>query len=479
MLDIKPLGDTLGAEYTKPSAEKLAEFEAALGEGTGLEYLTKDRALTLDTIKHFRLGYDAERKAIAIPIFKEGELINFKYRFIDPDHKPKYDSEKGAETWVYNDEGFKYAKKHNRVLVVEGEFDLMSAYQAGIRNVISPASGKNSYAPWIDKLDNILEVYIAYDNDQGGRETAREMAERIGIEKSFEVKYPEGTKDANDYLKYRSSEDFKTLIKESRPYYTYKYKGVRDIISDIRNKKDDSVKIPFIPKVEIEKDWLIVISGKTNVGKTSYALNLADDLADKGHPVLIMPFERGNESVGKRFLQVKFNKSMQELRDTQDYEWDSMIEKCVDTPIYFSTPKKEDVKDTIITSRRLFNTKFVIVDHLDYLVRNSANKEGEIGDTLRDLKRIAEEHGICMLVITHIRKIEHAGSLLSNKTPGYEDLKGSSSLYQDPECVVMLSSKEEGKVFVDIVKNKGEMSNQTFEFNSQTGKLTEDLFDSI
>lgn len=478
MLKIRTLGETMNGSFVKPDISLVNKYRDALKENeVALAYLRDERGLNDATIAHFRLGYDPERDAIAIPIFKEHTLINFKYRFLNPTG-PKYGSERGAETWLYNEGGISSAVRHKKILVVEGEFDLMSVWQAGIKNVVSPASGKNSYGPWIELLDKIDQVYIAYDNDVPGKTTAREMAERIGIEKSFEVKYPDQIKDANEFFKSHDLEAFKALLHTARPYYSYKYKGMGDIIEGLRNKQDDTVSIPFVPKVKIEKDWLIVLSGRSNVGKTTYALNLTDWLSEQQHPVLVMPFERGIESVGRRFLQVKFDKSLADFQATTDKEWDAMTRECVETPVYFAMPNKDDIKDTIVTARRLFGVKHVIIDHLDYVVRGTSNPEKDIANTLQEFKRVAEENKVIMWVVTHVRKIDTAGSLLK-KTPGIEDLKGSSSLYQDPECVIMLGSDEEGTIDVNIVKNKGEMTNQTFDFNIPTGKMKVSLFDSL
>jgi len=472
---VKSLRESVGKEYTRPSLEKLEQYKTDLKESQeAIEYLVLERGFTDETINHFQLGYNKGNNSIAIPIFKNGELINIKYRFLKPD-KIKYTSERGSENWIYNENGIQEGLKKGALLIVEGEFDLMSAYQRGIKNIVSPASGKDSYGVWLAQLDNIPKVYIAYDNDEGGKKTGYKLAERLGIDKCFEFKYPQGIKDANDFFKVHDLTEFKKLVGESKPYYTYQYKGIGDIIEGLRNKQEESVKLEFIPQVEIEKDWLIVVSGISNVGKTSYILNLAENLAQKNIPTLILPFERGIESVGRRFLQVKFDKTLDQLKELGSGEWDSLTDKCIDTPVYFSLPKRDDIIPTIVKARRLFNTKFVIVDHLDYLVRNvSGNKEAEIGNTLQELKRVAEESGIVIIIVTHTRKIDTAGALVRRK-PSIEDLKGSSSLYQDPECVVMLDSQAEGQIDVSVVKNKGVMVSSTYDFNVSTGKIVDEL----
>lgn len=473
---------SIGREYIRPSAEKLERFKTLLqGNDTALDYLRIERGLSSETIKHFQLGYDSERHAIAIPIFKNKELINIKYRFLSPD-KIKYTSERSAEIWLYNEDGIQSALEKRGVLIVEGEFDLMACWQSGIKNVVSPASGKDSYGTWIELLDPVAKVYIAYDNDEAGRLAGRKFAERIGTDKCYEVKYTDyhngcPIKDANDFFKAGNAEEFKKLIKSAQPYYSYQFKNVGDIITDLRKSDTDELEISVIPKVKIERDWLLVVSGRENIGKTSYVLNIAMELAGKGIPSLIMPFERGISAVGRRFLQVYFDKTIDDFRFTTGEEWEKLIAVAVDVPVYFSVPKREDIKEIVIKSKRLFDTKVVIIDHLDYAVRNvSGNKEAEIANTLQAFKSIAIEYGIIFIVVTHIKKIDQAGTE-RRREPSIEDLKGSSSLYQDPECVVLLNSDETGTLRVKIAKNKGEMVEELFAIKEGTGRMHKNLND--
>ncbi len=471
---VQSIGQSTHSVYRKPEQAMLDRFVDDLWKNTkALDYLRVQRNLADDTIEHFKLGYDAEKDAIAIPIFKRNELINIKYRLLDPESKVKYVQEKDCEVWIYNEEGIQQGMKKGGVLIVEGEFDLMSCWQAGMKNVISPASGKDSYGIWLELVDNIPRVWISYDNDKPGRETALKLAERIGVEKCQEVCYnDESIKDANDYFKKFLLEDYKELIKTARPFYSHQFSGVQDIIQDLRYNKKDVMRLEHLPDVKIGQDWLIVVSGKSNVGKTSYVMNLATELVGRGTPVLVLPFERGTQVVGTRFLQVKYNLGEAEIESMDAEGWDKISKECLNVPLYFSMPTKADAMDIIKKSKRIFDTKVVIIDHLDYMIRSTQNKEAEIGTTLQELKRLAEEHKIVMIVVTHVRKIEMAGASASKRKPGIEDLKGSSSLYQDPECVVMLTS-EEGILTVDVVKNKGKMKQAEFGFIADSGKLVD------
>lgn len=471
---IKSLGSLAGAEYRKPDAKLMEKYQMLLqGNDTAKDYLRVKRGLTDETIKHFQLGYDSQYNAIAIPVFKRGELINIKYRRIHPqENEPKYTSERGAETWLYNEDGINEGIKKKGVLVVEGEFDAMSAWQAGFKNVVSPASGKDSYGVWLEMLDVIPKVYICYDNDKPGREAALKFSQRVGADKCFEVIYPIGIKDANDYFKTSTADEYRELLKAARPFYKHTFKSLIDIIEDARNDKGQKLTLEFLPDVKIGNDWVVVVSGKTNVGKTSYVLNLAAELSDKEVPCLILPFERGMQVVGTRYFEVKYSMSENEVETMDDGTWQKIKNECASSPIYFAMPSRQETIDVIKRSKRIFNTRVVIIDHLDLMVRSSAkgNYERDLAQTIQELKAAAQECEVIMIVVHHVRKMDSPGAKKA-KRPGIEDLKGSAALFQDPECVVMLVGEAEGIISVNVVKNKGKMSSRKFSVNTETGKL--------
>lgn len=469
---IKSIREQLGASYNKPDKDKVAILQKALQENIeALDYLKISRNLSDDTIKNFKLGYDADKNAISIPIFKRGECINIKYRLLKPTNT-KYTQEKGCEVWVFNEEGIDQGIKRGGLLICEGEFDAMSAWQSGFKNVISPASGKDSFGMWIESVDNIPRIYIAYDNDKPGKSSALTLSARLGTEKCYEVCYPEGIKDANDYFKLKTGVEYRELIKEAKPFYRYQFKGLGDIIEDLRDNKKVNIKTDLLPDVNIGTGWLISISADTNIGKTSYVMNLADDFTSKGLPTLVFPFERGSSVVGERFLQVKFNSSQQDFKTMDDKQWKDVINDCVELPLYFSMPAREELTDTILKAKRIFDIKVVIVDHLDYLIRRSSQREDiEIRNTLHELKRIAEDHDIIFIIVTHIKNIQIPGAV-RRRQPTMDDVRGSSAIKQDSECVVILKNENENSMTVDVQKNKGKMTKKEFSFNVETGRLS-------
>lgn len=473
---IASIKDTLNASYVKPSPELVDKFRECLASNsTALDYLHITRGLNSETLDNFKVGYDEVKNAITIPVYKRGELVNIRYRHLNENAPAKYTQEKGCEVWLYNEDGIQKGQSKGGVLVVEGEFDCMSAWQAGFKNVISPASGKDSYGVWLELLDTIPKVYISYDNDKPGKGASLDLAERIGTDKSYEVLYPDGIKDANDYFKSYSAEDYKGLLRGARPFYKYKYAGLGDIINSLREKKNEVLKVDCIPFIEWEEGFTAVISGVTNIGKTSVAMNIANELTSKGIPTLFLPIERGIRTAGKRFLQVRCKKTKPELESFDDSDWSKVIPDILELPLYFSMPSREDVEETIVKAKRLFNTKFVIVDHLDLLVRKSDPKSYnvELAATVQMFVRLAQENQIMILLVHHIKKQEGVGAV--PKKPSLNDLKGSGSVKDDPEAVIMLSEPQKGQIEIDILKNKGEMGSKVFQFNTFTGVIGDDI----
>lgn len=460
-------------QYIRPDPARLEKFIQDLATSEeATSYLKIERGLAQDTIDYFKLGYDIERNAIVIPIFKNGELINLRYRILVPKEKqPKYIQEKDCEVWLFHDNAIDVALKKGAVLVTEGEFDCMSVWQSGIKNVVSVASGKDSYGVWLELLDPIPEVYIAYDNDKAGKEASYKFAERIGVEKCKEVSYTEGIKDANDFFKIKTKDDFKLLTLEARPFYTRKYNDLFDVINLLRDDQQEKLEVDILPNVKLTPDHLVSIAGGTNSGKTLVALNIAKRLAQKDIATLVLPYERGIQTVGARFLQVMLDKTEDQMKHFSTEEWDKMVRKVANTPIYFSLPKKDEFAEIITKAKRILNVKAVIVDHLDYMIRGGdGNEESRIRATLHELKELAIKEKIMMFVVTHTRRVHQAGGEI-NKKPTLHDIRGSTAIEQDSETVIIIDKKSDNEIEVDVQKNKGKMTSKVYVVDYETGVI--------
>jgi len=230
-----------------------------------LSYLTKDRKLSPGTIKEFSLGYapdnwdslysflskksikaedmlaagvivqkqsgngfvDKFRGRVMFPLMGvDGKVIGYTARTL-LNREPKYLNT--SETPVFHKTFFLFGLDKNKlnikkegVIFVEGQMDLISAYQAGIRNVVS-VSGTSL-------TDNQLTLLARYTNDItfcfdadtagiGASYRAIEMAEK----RNFNIKIaviPPPHKDIDDLIKSNVTEA-KRILKESFPVYDF------------------------------------------------------------------------------------------------------------------------------------------------------------------------------------------------------------------------------------------------------------------
>lgn len=228
----------------------------------------------------------------------------------------------------------------------------------------------------------------------------------------------------------------------------------------------------LVPFTKFGTDFMALVSGDAGLGKTTYVMNLANELSSRGIPCLVLPFERGIKTVGTRFLQIKFNKTEDELIAFDDGDWAKYIPDIINLPLYFSLPDRKDIKQTILKAKRLFGVKVILIDHLDYNIIDSNNEVSEMKRVLLEWKNeLCIENDLLFFIVHHIRKPESSGTV--KRKPKKEDLKGGSSSYQIPEVVILLSEPENGLIEVDVVKNKNDQGgSKIYNFKKSTGVIS-------
>lgn len=141
----------------------------------------------------------AKNKEVSNAVFNyfEGDtVVNKKYRSADK----KFTQSKNGKPIFYN---INSAIGCDEVYIVEGEIDVLSFVQIGVKNVVSVPNGANDNdAYWINSepyLKGVKRYYIAVDNDEKGNDLSEKIAQRLGRYRCERVNF-EG-KDANDDLK--------------------------------------------------------------------------------------------------------------------------------------------------------------------------------------------------------------------------------------------------------------------------------------
>ena len=231
-----------------------------------LDYLT-GRGLSIATIKHFGLGaapdgwdnlikhlkslgysisdmiqanvvgksqrgtyYDRFRKRVMFPIINiRGKVIGFSGRAMPGEDKAGGKYVNTSDTPVYKKSenlfAMNYAKNHcdERVILVEGNMDVISLHQAGFENVVAAlgTSFTDEQAKLLSRYTK--EIILIMDSDAAGQKAVRragEILQNTGLDIRVVV-LPDG-KDPDEYIKKHGAARFKALIEGATSELEYK-----------------------------------------------------------------------------------------------------------------------------------------------------------------------------------------------------------------------------------------------------------------
>jgi len=156
--------------------------------------------------------FEQEVAVICFNYRRGGELVNIKFR----GPKKSFKMAKDAELIFYNLDAISDEKE---VVIVEGEMDCLSCYEAGIYNSVSVPNGAGTGNQRLEYLDNCWtafgdkeKIILAMDADAAGRNLREELCRRLGLERCYQVAYPEDCKDLNDVLRTHGREAVKQVI---------------------------------------------------------------------------------------------------------------------------------------------------------------------------------------------------------------------------------------------------------------------------
>lgn len=190
---------------------------------------------------------------------------------------------------------------------------------------------------------------------------------------------------------------------------------------------------------------LIIPAGRPSMGKTSLALNIAANVAQKGGGVVFYTLEMTKTQLTQRLICSEARVSMQGAkqqilsRDDLDkltaagnviHEWPLFISQQISL-----TPEK--LLASLRTLRRQHQIDLVIVDYLQLMaeptVKESRNQQ--ITSLSRKLKGIALGEEIPVMVLSQLSRQPEART---NKRPLLSDLRDSGSIEQDADVVLFL-----------------------------------------
>ena len=199
----------------------------------------------------------------------------------------------------------------------------------------------------------------------------------------------------------------------------------------------------------LNRSDLVLIGARPAMGKTSFALNMAKNVAENlyiagsDQKVLFFSLEMSKEQLAQRVIATEARISSQKMRtgDLTPKEFGILSSACmrlIDFNLYFDDTSSITVPEMKARVRRLGGVAAVFIDYLQLMqsAKRTENRVQEVSEITRSLKLMAKELMIPVVVCAQLsRGTENRGG--SHK-PQLADLRESGSIEQDADIVVML-----------------------------------------
>jgi replicative DNA helicase len=194
---------------------------------------------------------------------------------------------------------------------------------------------------------------------------------------------------------------------------------------------------------------LIVIAGRPSMGKTSFALAIARNIADK-LPVAVFSLEMSKEQLVQRLLASEAEIESNYLRTGRiaANQWEKLsyaLGTLSELSIYIDDTANQSVMQMRSQVRRLQAEQsgklgLVLIDYLQLMEGSgSENRVQELSRITRGLKGLARELGVPVIALSQLSRGVEART---NKRPMMSDLRESGSIEQDSDLIIMLYRDE-------------------------------------
>ena len=194
----------------------------------------------------------------------------------------------------------------------------------------------------------------------------------------------------------------------------------------------------------LNKSDLIILGARPGMGKTSFALTIARNVAvGTGRTVCFFSLEMTRDQLAQRMLSSEAGIKSEKLRtgELESDEWARLAqagENLSKANIYFDETSTITVPEMKAKLRRMAKVDLVIVDYLGLMksARQTENRVQEVSEITRNLKIMAKELKIPVIACAQLsRGTETKGK--SHK-PALSDLRESGSIEQDADIVLFL-----------------------------------------
>lgn len=252
----------------------------------------------------------------------------------------------------------------------------------------------------------------------------------------------------------------RSVLEVSNRKNTGNFKNIKDVLIDVydniemlhhHDNEITGVPTGFKDLDQItsgfQKNDLIIIAARPSVGKTAFALNIAQNVAIHAQEnVAIFSLEMGAEQLVMRMLCAEGNIDAQRLRtgrlESEDWGKLTMAMGSLSNSGIFidDTPgiKVSEIRSKCRRLKQEHGLGMILIDYLQLIQgsgRNRENRQQEVSEISRSLKALARELNVPLIALSQLsRGVEQR----QDKRPIMSDIRESGSIEQDADIIGFL-----------------------------------------
>lgn len=333
--------------YTSTQGQETDYTDFFLQANKDIEKTDYHRGLTLETLNRFRVGFVESWKhpkapkmqpspRLIVPTSRHSYLARHASEKDYINYRGQVENKsKVGRVRIFNPKALREAQKP--IFITEGEIDALSIIDVGGEAVaLGSANNVKKLLKWLEQRKPAQPLIITLDNDKVGAKAANELAE--GLERLeitfYRADIAQPFKDANEALN-ADREAFTEVIRLAEAIEAETLEAEREAIrkeavayslQNFLKDIEDSKTAAFIPTGFGSLDSLLdgglyaglyVVGALSSLGKTSFCLQIADQIAQRGQVVLVFSLEMAkNELIAKSISRLTLINDLAEHETT-------------------------------------------------------------------------------------------------------------------------------------------------------------------
>lgn len=449
-------------------------------EPAALDYLVCDRKLAMSVIERFQLGVreqyfsnklEKECKALVIPYFRSGKLVYAKYRSLPPEEKD-FSNSGGSIDYLYNHDAIRNGMEE--LVICEAEIDALSLLSLGYESVVAIPGVGTQKTLWVKSIDVAApkKIFICLDSDEAGQKAAKVLAEKIGIDKCYNIVLPH--KDVNECLvNGLTLEQFNVLKANARKFDVAGVQSLVEALAELTEELNN----PKVFKPPIISPWeslnrliggvrwgnSVGIIANAGCGKTTLVLNWFDFIVEHlNHSALLVCLEMKISELVRKWVAYKTqtadhpDPALTKLTPQHVYAAQGFASHYNSELLFGYTRfhKSDEIFELMYNAKRRYGCRVIALDNLQILVKSVTDYVQETNILSKQLKQMAMELDIAMFNIIQPTKLEN-GKIVS-----IYDSRGSAAIPQDLDTSLALHRAFKASISTKDFANTGYLSTE-------------------